>query len=91
MRIDLYTKAILTVIAAFLMVLVLRPMFEPSSVRADEGAWTNTQLAVGPTGPWVLLTGTSGQAFLYSYDIESGRAPRVWTSVNPRDPWHNQR
>lgn len=38
MRVDLYTKIVLTVIAVFLGILALRSAFQPEAVRAQDQA-----------------------------------------------------
>jgi len=81
MRIDWYTKTILTVIAACLMVLVLRPLVQPSPVLgASENIWNDVKFGIGSSGPWVLQPNsqTSGRAFLYSYDMQPGHKPKIW-------------
>jgi hypothetical protein len=37
MRIDLYTKSILTIIALLLLVIVMKPILQPQSALADGG------------------------------------------------------
>lgn len=44
MRIDLYTKTILTLIALLLSVLALKPVFQPQSANAA-GAYANVQFS----------------------------------------------
>lgn len=44
MRTDLYTKVIFTLIAVFLAVIVLQPMFQPPAARAD-GNWGHIQFS----------------------------------------------
>jgi hypothetical protein len=87
MRVDSYTKTILTLIAILLAIIAVRPMVEPPVAKAQTNLWSEAKFAVGPTGPWILINDTSrGGAFLYKYDTGTLK-PNVWYSSNPRDKW----
>ena len=49
MRIDIYTKAVLTAIALFLGVIAFRPVFSPDSVAHAQGSFAGIQFT-GPAG-----------------------------------------
>ena len=71
MRIDRYTKAVLTVIALMLVVLVCRSLIQPNVVAA-QGSLSGVQfIAMGP-GVWAIDT-RSGDVWQYPY--RGGDAP----------------
>ena len=45
MRIDLYTKTILTIIALLLAVIVLKPIFQPQATMADDRDFARIQFS----------------------------------------------
>jgi hypothetical protein len=57
MRIDLYTKTLLTLIAALLAIAVLRPMLRPSAVQAG-GKFDGVVFSGAPGGFWAFDTRT---------------------------------
>jgi hypothetical protein len=63
MRIDLYTKSLLTLIVVFLGFAVLRPMLEPSPVQAV-GKFDGVVFSASPAGFWAFDTRT-GDAWEY--------------------------
>jgi hypothetical protein len=64
MRIDLYTKTILTIIALLLAAIVTKPLFTPSAIVAD-GKFTAMQFTGSPGGFYVFDP-RSGDVWSYS-------------------------
>ena len=60
MRIDWYTKGVLTVIAGMLGVIALRPYVSPDAVQA-QGSFAGVQFSSGP----VFFDSRSGEMFIY--------------------------
>lgn len=50
MRIDWYTKGVLTVIAVLLGVIALRPYVSPDAVAHAQGGFSGVQFSAGPGG-----------------------------------------
>jgi hypothetical protein len=72
MRIDLYTKTILTVIALLLAAMVLKPMFNPKPVMA-QGSFSGIQFnAVG--GELYSVDTRTGD--VWGWNIENGQIIR---------------
>ena len=63
MRIDLYTKAILTIIALLLAVIALKPLFQPQPAMA-QGNFSSVQFSSSPGGLKFFDTRT-GEIWLY--------------------------
>jgi hypothetical protein len=63
MRVDLYTKTVLTVIALLLAIVVLKPIMQPTPAMA-QGSLGGMQLA-GSEGWFYLFDAKSGDAWLY--------------------------
>ena len=64
MRIDLYTKTILTLIALLLAVMSLRPLLMPTWAHAQSNL-NGVQFSGAASGFW-LFDGKTGDAWLYS-------------------------
>jgi hypothetical protein len=62
MRIDLYTKAVLTVVAIFLGVIALRPYVSPEVVQA-QGAFSGVQMSGFGPGYVGFFDSKTGQVF----------------------------
>jgi len=69
MRIDLYTKTILTLILLVLMVIALKPMIRPTPVSADSGL-IGVQFSAVPGG-FYLLDGKTGTLWEYDFANDS--------------------
>jgi hypothetical protein len=65
MRIDRYTKAVLTVIALLLTVIALRPYVSPDAVAQAQGTFTGVEFSAGPGGLNFFDT-RSGEIWGYS-------------------------
>jgi hypothetical protein len=72
MRIDLYTKGVLTVIAVLLAVIAFRPYVSPDAVVQAQGLFAGVQ-----------FTGFNGGA--YFFDTRTGD---VWNSTVNQKPQH---
>jgi len=66
MRIDWYTKAVLTVIAVFLGVLALRPYFSPDAVAHAQGSLTGVQVWYGDVASPKFFDPRTGEVWGYS-------------------------
>lgn len=66
MRIELYTKTILTVIALLLAVIALRPIIQPQPVMA-QGNLTGVQFSVG-IGELYAVDTRTGDVWAYKID-----------------------
>ena len=66
MRIDIYTKIVLTAIALFLAVIALRPMFQPAPAAAQT-ALDGVQFTPSSSSFNAFNT-ANGDVWLYSYD-----------------------
>jgi hypothetical protein len=64
MRIDLYTRTVLTLIALFLAAIAARPYFEPDTVAA-QSALSGVQVAVTPVG-YTFFDTRTGDLWEYS-------------------------
>ena len=64
MRIDLYTKTILTLIVLLLAVVALKPIIQPASVMA-QGGITAGLVFIGNSSGFVLLDSRSGETWNY--------------------------
>jgi hypothetical protein len=69
MRIDRYTKTILTVIAFLLAVIVLKPIVQPQTARADERRFGSLQFSYSG-GNHAFFDANSGDVWEYG---ENGR------------------
>jgi hypothetical protein len=69
MRIDLYTKMILTVIAVTLLVIAAGSMYRPASVAAQTGL-AGVQFVAGGPGIFVFDT-RNGDIWQYPYPIDA--------------------
>jgi len=63
MRIDLYTKTILTLILLFLAIIALRPYFQPPAAQAA-GSWGSVQFSYSGGEPAFFDT-RSGDVWLH--------------------------
>jgi hypothetical protein len=70
MRIDLYTKTILTLIAALLAVVALRPLFQPAQTVQAQASLANVQFSGRVAGFW-LFDPHTGDA--WSYNSSTGQ------------------
>ena len=66
MRIDHYTRAILTVIAVLLAVIALRPVFQPASASAQ--TLMNSVQFMPASSSFNAFNTVNGDVWLYSYD-----------------------
>jgi hypothetical protein len=72
MKLDLYTKGILTVIALLLAVIVVKPLVSPDiTARAQQGSLAGVQMAVAGSS-LVFLDPRAGEVWEYSL-LQSGR------------------
>ena len=77
MRIDLYTKAVLTVIAVFLAVIALKLIVQPQPVAA-EGAFSGVQINFDENGGMEFFDTRTGDIWRYgSY----GSSQPVWNHL----------
>jgi hypothetical protein len=67
MRIDLYTKTILTVIALLLAVIALEPIIQPMPAIA-QGSFSGVQFSGSMTNLWAIDTKTGD---VWVYDLQS--------------------
>jgi hypothetical protein len=70
MRIDLYTKTILTLIALLLAVIALKPILQPQTVKAG-GSFSGVQFSATVGGFWVFDSSTGD---VWAYNSGSGKA-----------------
>lgn len=75
MCVDLYTKTILTVIAALLGIVALRPIVQPTSVAA-QGSFTGVQVMQTQSGNLLFFDSRNGD---------------LWYYDSSYDPWTHQR
>jgi hypothetical protein len=76
MRIDLYTKTILTLIALLLAVIAVRPMFQPRVAEA-QSSLSDTQFSVGwgtSEGLTAFFDRRTGDIWTYS---EAGKVEHI--------------
>ncbi len=66
MRIDLYTKTILTLIAILLAISAIRPLIQPAQNAHAQSSFSNVQFTSFSGGFAAFDTGT-GDIWLYSY------------------------
>ena len=66
MRIDLYTKTVLTIIAVLLAVVVLKPILQPQAALAD-GAYVGLQFSYSG-GNHAFFDTRSGDVYEYGAD-----------------------
>ena len=82
MRIDLYTKVVLTVIAVALMGIFANSFFRPSPVSAQSPSFDYSRLSVAANATQVVvfnnLTGD-----LDVLDLKTGRHISTWRIENP--------
>jgi hypothetical protein len=64
MRIDLYTKIILTLVALLLAVMVLQPILQPQAAMAD-GSYSGVQFSYGTGGNHAFFDTRSGDVWEY--------------------------
>jgi hypothetical protein len=64
MRVDLYTKTILTVIALLLAVIVLKPIFQPQATMADDRDYSRVQFSYSG-GNHAFFDSRSGDVWEY--------------------------
>jgi hypothetical protein len=64
MRIDLYTKTILTIIALLLAVVVLKPIFQPQPIMADDRDYARIQFSYSG-GNHAFFDSRSGDVWEY--------------------------
>ena len=67
MRIDLYTKTILTIIALLLAVIVLKPIFQPQATMADDRDFARIQFSYSG-GNHAFFDSHSGYVWEYGGD-----------------------
>jgi hypothetical protein len=70
MRIDLYTKTILTVIALLLAVVALEPMIHPTVTAQAQSPSANIQFMGGSA--LVAMDKTTGKVWVYSVGVGGG-------------------
>jgi hypothetical protein len=71
MRIDLYTKTILTLIVLLLAFVALRPLFDPSTASAQP-QWSGVQLMMA-NGALIAVDNRTGDVWAYvSMDYKGG-------------------
>lgn len=64
MRIDLYTKTILTLIALLLAVIAVQPLVHPTRTVQAQGSFNGVQFTGGPGGFWIFDS-RSGDVWAY--------------------------
>jgi hypothetical protein len=67
MRIDIYTRIILTVIALFLAVIALRPFVQPAAVRAQASAPLAGVQFIPESASFDAFNTANGDVWLYSW------------------------
>ena len=70
MRIDLYTKVILTSIAVLLAVITVKLIFQPTAVVQAQSSLSNLQFLGG--GDLIVMDKQSGQIWEYNVSSEDG-------------------
>jgi hypothetical protein len=70
MRIDLYTKTVLTVIALLLSVIALKPIFQPAPAMA-QGKFTGVEFA-SSSGRLFFFDSRTGHIWTYFHENGSG-------------------
>ena len=76
MKPDLYTKALLTVIAIMLSVIALRPMVSPEATAQAQGSFAG----LIPAGPYAFFDTRTGDLWDYTYHGEN--------TAKQLDVWH---
>ena len=86
MRVDLYTKAILTVIAMMLTVLAVRPFLQPASV-SGQNSFSGVQFSRTPDGDFLFfdtrngdLWSLHGSQWGHSRLVQFGAQPQLFDS-----------
>jgi hypothetical protein len=69
MRIDLYTKTILTLIALLLAVIALKPFAQPIAVKADAGLAGVQFWSTGMGSSFLALDTKTGAIWLYEHRV----------------------
>jgi len=67
MRIDWYTKGVLTIIAVLLGVIALRPYVSPDAVAHAQGSFTGVQYS-GPSNVYSFFDPRTGEVYAYFSD-----------------------
>ena len=75
MRIDLYTKFLLTVIALALLTIACNSLFQPSRVSADSPLM-GMQFAMIGTGGFLAFDGKTGDIWYYQITGDEGKFVR---------------
>ena len=65
MRIDWYTKGVLTVVAVLLAVIAFRPYVSPDTVVQAQGPFTGVQFTGGPSGYYSFFDTRTGDVYSY--------------------------
>ena len=74
MRIDWYTKGVLTVIAVLLGVIAIRPYVSPNAVAHAQGSFAGVQFSMSAGDP-------------FFFDTRTGE---IWEYLNPKVPYHTR-
>lgn len=75
MRIDLYTKTILTLIALLLAVVALKPMIHPTATAQAQSPSANVQFMGGST--LIAMDKMTGKVWMYDM-VPGGRTEMVY-------------
>jgi hypothetical protein len=74
MKLDLYTKAILTVIALMLVVIACKTVIAPETTASAQGPFAGVQFT-SDTGQMFFFDTRTGEGWEYNY---KGGRPEVW-------------
>lgn len=77
MRIDWYTKGVLTVIAVLLGMIALRPYVSPDSVAHAQGPFEGVQFAKGPNTDYYFFDARNGDLWTYKNGLNEATARRL--------------
>jgi len=82
MRIDLYTKVVLTIIALLLAVITVRPMLQPHTVVA-QGKFTGVEFSTTAVGGFYIFDPRSGDVWGYGVQGEPVQHYKLTTLGEP--------
>ena len=82
MRIDIYTKVVVTVIAFLLGIIAVRPMVRPGVTAQAQGGFGGLQYS-GPTGISFFDSRTGD---IWFYESDNGKAYLHWRMTRPGAP-----
>jgi hypothetical protein len=83
MRIDLYTKGVLTVIAVLLAVIAFRPYVSPDAVVQAQGSFAGVQFSGAPNNGFAFFDPKTGEIWEYFPNAETVPRRRLTTLGQP--------